>query len=240
MTRILCVDNYDSFVWTIVGYLRQLGAVVDVVRNDVVDPAWWRERPDQGGADAEAGAGYDGVLISPGPGDPKGAGASLQVIADCAEHAVPMLGVCLGHQALGELFGATVGHAPELMHGKTSSITHDGRGVFAGVPSPVTVTRYHSLAVDPATIPQDILEVTATTDSGLVMGLRHRTLPLEGVQFHPESVLTEHGHLMLANWLAACGDAGAPARAASLAPVVAASSALPETLATSRESSLWG
>ena len=127
MARILCVDNYDSFVFTIVGYLRHLGAVVDVVRNDVVDPAWFE-------------AGYDGVLISPGPGDPKSAGASLQTIADCAEHGIPMLGVCLGHQSLGELFGATVGHAPELMHGKTSVITHDGRGVFEGVPSPLTVT----------------------------------------------------------------------------------------------------
>ena len=130
MARILCVDNYDSFVFTIVGYLRHLGAIVDVVRNDVVDPAWFE-------------AGYDGVLISPGPGDPKSAGASLQTIADCAERGIPMLGVCLGHQALGELFGATVGHAPELMHGKTSVITHDGRGVFEGVPSPLTVTRYH-------------------------------------------------------------------------------------------------
>ena len=172
MARILCVDNYDSFVFTIVGYLRHLGAVVDVVRNDVVDPAWFE-------------AGYDGVLISPGPGDPKSAGASLQTIADCAERKIPMLGVCLGHQALGELFGATVGHAPELMHGKTSVITHDGRGVFEGVPSPLTVTRYHSLTIDPATMP-DELEVSATTESGIIMGVRHRSLPLEGVQFHPE------------------------------------------------------
>ena len=172
MARILCVDNYDSFVFTIVGYLRHLGAVVDVVRNDVVDPAWFE-------------VGYDGVLISPGPGDPKSAGASLQTIADCAEREIPMLGVCLGHQALGELFGATVGHAPELMHGKTSVITHDGRGVFEGVPSPLTVTRYHSLTIDPATTP-DELEVSATTESGIIMGVRHRSLPLEGVQFHPE------------------------------------------------------
>lgn len=213
MARILCVDNYDSFVWTIVGYLRHMGAQVDVVRNDAVDPQWW------------VTGSYDGVLVSPGPGDPKGAGASLQVIADCAEHGVPMLGVCLGHQALGELFGGTVGHAPELMHGKTSSITHDGRGVFAGVPSPLTVTRYHSLAVEPATVP-DELEVSAATDSGIVMGLRHRTLPLEGVQFHPESVMTDHGHLMLANWLATCGDLSAPSRAATMAPMVAARSTL--------------
>ena len=207
LARILCVDNYDSFVFTIVGYLRHLGAVVDVVRNDVVDPAWFE-------------SGYDGVLISPGPGDPKSAGASLQTIADCAEHGVPMLGVCLGHQSLGELFGATVGHTPELMHGKTSVITHDGRGVFSGVPSPLTVTRYHSLTIDPATLPDD-LEVSATTERGIIMGVRHRSLPLEGVQFHPESVMTQSGHLMLANWLAACGDLGARERAATLKPVVA-------------------
>ncbi|WP_043534606.1 anthranilate synthase component II [Actinomyces polynesiensis] len=213
MAHILCIDNYDSFVWTIVGYLRHMGADVDVVRNDAVDADWW------------ARGSYEGVLVSPGPGDPKGAGASLQVIADCAEHGVPMLGVCLGHQALGELFGGTVAHAPELMHGKTSRITHDGRGVFSHVPSPLTVTRYHSLAVDPSTVP-DELEVTAATDSGIVMGLRHRSLPLEGVQFHPESVMTEHGHLMLANWLAACGDLSAPDRAASMAPMVAARSSL--------------
>ncbi|MDO4259295.1 MAG: gamma-glutamyl-gamma-aminobutyrate hydrolase family protein [Actinomycetaceae bacterium] len=207
MARILCIDNYDSFVWTIVGYLRHMGAEVDVCRNDAVPATWWE-------------AGYDGVLISPGPGDPKGAGASLQVINDCAERSIPMLGVCLGTQALGELFGATVTHAPELMHGKTSEITHDGRGVFAGVSSPLTVTRYHSLAVDPATVP-DTLEVSATTDSGIIMALRHRSLPLEGVQFHPESVMTKEGHKMLANWLAACGDGEAPARADSMAPLVA-------------------
>lgn len=213
MVRVLCVDNYDSFVWTIVGYLRHMGAEVDVVRNDAVDAQWW------------AAGVYDGVLISPGPGDPKGAGQSLQVIADCAEHEVPMLGVCLGHQALGELFGGTVGHAPELMHGKTSVISHDGRGVFAGVASPLTVTRYHSLAVNPQTVPDD-LEVSASTDSGVIMGLRHTELPLEGVQFHPESVMTQHGHLMLANWLAVCGDAEAPCRARDMAPAVAPRTAL--------------
>ncbi|MCD4550026.1 anthranilate synthase component II [Schaalia sp. lx-260] len=208
MTRILCVDNYDSFVWTIVGYLRHMGAEVDVIRNDRVDPHWWAQGQ------------YDGVLISPGPGDPKGAGASLQVIEDCAERSIPMCGVCLGHQALGEYFGATVTHAPELMHGKTSVITHDMQGLFRGVPSPLTVTRYHSLAVDPATMPDELI-ATAYTDNGIIMGLRHRTLPLEGVQFHPESVMTEHGHLMLANWLAQCGETEAPVRARSLAPIVA-------------------
>ena len=143
----------------------------------------------------------------------------------CARWHVPMLGVCLGHQGLGEYFGADVVRAPELMHGKTSPITHDGRGVFAGAENPLTVTRYHSLVVDPATVPE-CLEVSATTDSGIIMALRHRELPLEGVQFHPESVMTRSGHLMLANWLAACGDADAPRRARELTPVVAERSEL--------------
>ncbi len=206
MTRVLVVDNYDSFVWTIVGYLEQLGATAVVQRNDDVttDP---RD--------------VDGVLVSPGPGTPKEAGASLDVIAACAEHAVPMLGVCLGHQALGELYGATVTHAPELMHGKTSSVEHDGSGVFEALPSPFTATRYHSLAVVHDTVPAE-LEVTAATAGGVIMGLQHRDLPLHGVQFHPESVLTEGGHRLLANWLAIAGDATAPARSTGLAPLVRA------------------
>ena len=207
MARILCVDNYDSFVFTIVGYLRHLGATVDVVRNDVVDPAWFE-------------AGYDGVLISPGPGDPKSAGASLQTIADCAERGIPMLGVCLGHQALGELFGATVGHAPELMHGKTSRLVHENVSVFKDVPCPFTATRYHSLAVVPETMP-DVLETTSTTDNGIIMGLRHREAPMHGVQFHPESVLTESGYLMLGNWLEETGLQGAAERSKSLSPLMA-------------------
>ena len=204
MSRILVIDNYDSFVWTIVGYLEQLGAQPVVERNDAVtvDPA-----------------DVDGVLISPGPGTPKEAGDSSRVIERCAELEVPMLGVCLGHQALAELFGATVGHAPELMHGKTSAISHDATGVFHGVPSPFTATRYHSLAVERPTVPAE-LRVTAETDSGIVMGLAHRDLPLHGVQFHPESVLTEHGHRILANWLAMTGDDGAPARSEGMAPLV--------------------
>ncbi|QPK81431.1 gamma-glutamyl-gamma-aminobutyrate hydrolase family protein [Schaalia sp. ZJ405] len=213
MTRILCIDNYDSFVWTIVGYLRHLGAQVDVVRNDAVDPRWYESET------------YDGVLISPGPGDPQGAGQSLRVIGDCVDHRIPMLGVCLGHQALGEFFGATVTHAPELMHGKTSVIHHDGRGVFTGIDNPVTVTRYHSLAVDPSTLP-DVLETSASTDGGIIMGLRHRDLPLWGVQFHPESVMTQQGHRMLANWLELTGDDGAVARSQLLHPVVAQRSEL--------------
>ena len=197
MTRILVIDNYDSFVYTIVGYLNQLGAQTDVVRNDAVPPLAERE-------------GFDGVLVSPGPGTPAEAGASMAVIRDCAETSTPMLGVCLGHQALGEVFGGTVTHASELMHGKTSLVEHHGDGVLAGLPTPFTATRYHSLAVDPATVPAE-LEVTGATPSGVVMALRHRELPIEGVQFHPESVLTEGGHRMLATWLAACGLAPDPA-----------------------------
>jgi para-aminobenzoate synthetase component 2 len=214
MTRILVVDNYDSFVYTIVGYLAQLGAETVVVRNDAVPPA--RER-----------TGFDGVLVSPGPGTPAEAGASLQVIRDCAASGTPMLGVCLGHQALGEVFGGIVTHAPELMHGKTSQILHDGAGVLAGLPSPFTATRYHSLAVVAGTF-SDELEVTATVESehgSIIMGLQHRTLPLHGVQFHPESVLTEGGHRILANWLTICGDTEALERSVGLHPLVRTSAA---------------
>lgn len=207
MARILVVDNYDSFVYTIVGYLAQLGAETVVVRNDAVPPVAER-------------TGFDGVLVSPGPGTPAEAGASLQVIRDCAATGTPMLGVCLGHQALGEVFGGTVTHAPELMHGKTSLVSHHGAGVLAGLPSPFTATRYHSLAVVDGTV-SDELEVTATAN-GIIMGLQHRTLPLHGVQFHPESVLTEGGHRLLANWLTLCGDEGALARAEGLHPLVRA------------------
>ncbi len=205
MTRILVVDNYDSFVYTIVGYLQQLGATTDVVRNDAVPPAAERAQ-------------YDGVLVSPGPGTPAEAGQSMQVIRDCAASGTPMLGVCLGHQALGEVFGGTVTHAPELMHGKTSPVEHDGVGVLSGLPTPFTATRYHSLAVVDGTF-SDELEVTARTH-GIVMGLQHRELPLHGVQFHPESVLTEGGHRLLANWLAVCGDEAAVQRSEGLHPLV--------------------
>ena len=210
--RILVVDNYDSFVYTIVGYLQQMGAETVVVRNDEVPQAA------DGGVDL---AGMDGVLISPGPGNPSTAGRSLEVIGACAAQAVPMLGVCLGHQALGQHFGATVAHAPQLMHGRTSELTHEGASVFAGVPSPMTATRYHSLTVVPETIPPE-LEVTARTADGMVMGLAHRELPLHGVQFHPESVLTEHGHLMLARFLELCDGRDAVERAAGLVPLMTA------------------
>ena len=210
--RILVVDNYDSFVYTIVGYLQQMGAETVVVRNDEVPQAA------DGGVDL---AGMDGVLISPGPGNPSTAGRSLEVIGACAAQEVPMLGVCLGHQALGQHFGATVAHAPQLMHGRTSELTHEGASVFAGVPSPMTATRYHSLTVVPETIPPE-LEVTARTADGMVMGLAHRELPLHGVQFHPESVLTEHGHLMLARFLELCDGRDAVERAAGLVPLMTA------------------
>ena len=199
------VDNYDSFVYTIVGYLQQLGAETVVVRNDAV-PEDWRDQ------------GFDGVLVSPGPGTPAEAGSSIRVIRECAESGTPMLGVCLGHQALGEVFGGTVTHAPELMHGKTSQVEHAGTGVLEGLPSPFTATRYHSLAVVDGTV-SDELVVTATTH-GIIMGLQHRTLPLHGVQFHPESVLTEGGHRLLANWLELCGDTDAVARSEGLHPLV--------------------
>jgi para-aminobenzoate synthetase component 2 len=212
--RILVVDNYDSFVYTIVGYLDQLAARTVVVRNDAVPAA-----DDDGVFRAEDGTPFDGVLISPGPGTPAEAGASEDVIRSCARSRTPMLGVCLGHQALAEVFGATVEHAPELMHGKTSLVEHDGQGVLSGLGSPFTATRYHSLAVVPETVPAE-LKVTGATASGIVMALQHRELPLHGVQFHPESVLTEGGHRLLANWLAFCGDDGAVVRSTGMAPLV--------------------
>ena len=210
--RILVVDNYDSFVYTIVGYLQQMGAETVVVRNDEVP---------QDAAGAVDLRGMDGVLVSPGPGNPSTAGRSLEVIGACAEQSVPMLGVCLGHQAVGQYFGATVDHAPQLMHGRTSELTHEGASVFAGVPSPMTATRYHSLTVVPETIPAE-LEVTARTADGMVMGLAHRELPLHGVQFHPESVLTENGHLMLARFLELCDGRDAAERAEGLEPLMTA------------------
>jgi para-aminobenzoate synthetase component 2 len=202
--RILVVDNYDSFVFNLVQYLGQLGAEVDVRRNDAVTP--------------DEGRAYDGVLLSPGPGEPSNAGVCLDMIRELGG-VVPIFGVCLGHQAIGEAYGATVSRAPELLHGKTSLVHHDGVGVLAGLPDPFTATRYHSLAIDPTNVPDELV-VTARTDSGVIMAVRHRTRAVEGVQFHPESVLTEGGHRMLANWLAMCGDAGALARSEGLAPVV--------------------
>ena len=204
-TKILVVDNYDSFVFNLVQYLQQLGAECTVVRNDAVT--------------ADDAANYDGVLISPGPGIPEKAGVSIAMIKFCAEKKIPLFGVCLGHQAIGVAFGATVSRAPELLHGKTSLVHHQKQGVLADLPSPFTATRYHSLCVEHDTVGAD-LEITSTTESGIVMSMRHRTLPIEGVQFHPESELTEHGHQMLANWLTMCGDKNAKNKAVGLSPVV--------------------
>jgi len=204
-TKILVVDNYDSFVFNLVQYLGQLGAETTVVRNDEIS--------------VEAALDYDGVLISPGPGTPEAAGISIPMIKFCAEKKIPLFGVCLGHQAIGVAFGATVSRAPELMHGKTSEIIHNSEGVFANLPSPFTATRYHSLAIERATV-SDELQITGETEGGIVMSVRHKSLPIEGVQFHPESVLTEHGHAMLANWLTECGDKNARAKAVGLSPVI--------------------
>ena len=188
--RVLVVDNYDSFVYNLVQYLAQLGAEVTVRRNDEVD---FDE------LDA-----VDGVLVSPGPGTPERAGSSIDVIRRSAERTLPVLGVCLGHQAIGVAWGGVVDRAPELLHGKTSLVHHEGASVLAGLPSPFVATRYHSLSIRPETLPAE-LEVTGRTEGGVIMAVRHRELPIEGVQFHPESVLTEGGHRLLANWMAAAG-----------------------------------
>jgi para-aminobenzoate synthetase component 2 len=205
VARILVIDNYDSFVYNLVQYLGQLGAEPLVYRNDAIDLAAARSlRP-------------DGLLVSPGPGRPDTAGVSKALIAELAG-SVPVLGVCLGHQCIGEVFGGRVVRAP-VMHGKTSSIAHDGSGVFTGLPDPLVATRYHSLVVEPASMPPD-LKVVAWAEDGTVMGVRHRTVAVEGVQFHPESVLTRAGHRLMANWLASCGQpealAAVPAEAGAL------------------------
>ncbi|MHA6620292.1 aminodeoxychorismate/anthranilate synthase component II [Pseudonocardia sp. DLS-67] len=188
--RVLVVDNYDSFVYNLVQYLAQLGAHVTVRRNDEVD---LDELDD-----------VDGVLVSPGPGTPERAGSSIEVIRRSAEGALPVLGVCLGHQAIGVAWGGVVERAPELLHGKTSLVHHEGTGVLAGLPMPFVATRYHSLSIRPDTLPTE-LEVTGRTDGGVIMAVRHRELPVVGVQFHPESVLTQGGHRLLANWMASAG-----------------------------------
>jgi para-aminobenzoate synthetase component 2 len=202
---VLVVDNFDSFVYNLVQYLGQLGVRCVVRRNDEVTVH------QLGDLDVA------GVLLSPGPGTPADAGVTVPMVRAAAGAGIPVLGVCLGHQAIAEAFGGRVVRAPELLHGKTSEVLHDGAGVLAGLPSPFTATRYHSLAVDPATVPAE-LEVTGTTAGGVIMALRHRALPIEGVQFHPESVLTQGGHRVLATWLATCGlapDPGALAAAAA-------------------------
>lgn len=202
---ILVVDNHDSFVHTLIGYLHELGAETDLVEADAIaDPAAvlaWRR----------------GVVISPGPGTPAGAGASINVVRAAAGSGIPLLGVCLGHQAIAAAFGATVDHAPELMHGMTSRVHHSGAPLYAGLPDPFTATRYHSLAIVPETMPNELI-VTSWTDGGVIMGVAHRTAPIEGVQFHPESVLTDGGYRLLGNWLASVGIPDAATRGATLSP----------------------
>jgi para-aminobenzoate synthetase component 2 len=207
MTRVLVIDNYDSFVYNLVQYLAQLGAEVEVRRNDAVTVA---ELDDLA---------VDGVLISPGPGTPHDAGVSMAMVAACASRLLPLFGVCLGHQAIGAVYGADIVRAPELLHGKTSEVEHNGMGVLAGLPSPFTATRYHSLTIEESMLPAEI-EVTARTASGVVMAIRHRTLPIDGVQFHPESVLTHGGHQMLATWLRSCGAVVNADRVAELGAAV--------------------
>ena len=209
MTRILVVDNYDSFVYTLNGYLQQLGAETDVVRNDAFGRAEIADRI----------AEYDAVLLSPGPGTPGDAGVSVDVVHAALAVDKPLLGVCLGHQAIAEAMGATVTHADELRHGKTSRVEHDDSAFYAEVPQPFTATRYHSLAVVDETVPGD-LEVTSRTTGGVIMGLRHRSAPLYGVQFHPESVLTQGGYQMIGNWLGVAGLPEAAVTARSLSPLV--------------------
>ena len=207
MVRILVLDNYDSFVYTLNGYLQQLGAQTEVIRNDAVTEA---ELP-------ELLAEFDAVLISPGPGTPADAGLSIPTVKFALETNYPVFGVCLGHQAIAEAMGATVKSAPELMHGKISKINHQGSPIFSGLPQGFNATRYHSLAVVRDTVPSD-LKITGSTDSGVIMSIEHTSKPIYGVQFHPESVMTEGGYQMLANWLATLGDTNAIEKAKSLSP----------------------
>ncbi|AXH34426.1 anthranilate synthase component II [Humibacter sp. BT305] len=211
MTRVLVIDNYDSFVYTLAGYLQQLGAEVDVVRNDSFDAS------DAATKLAE----YDAVLVSPGPGKPADAGVSIPVVHAAIEADVPLLGVCLGHQAIAESMGATVTNAEELMHGKTSVIEHDGSAFYDDVPASFTATRYHSLAVVDGTVPESLV-ITSRTQGGVIMGLRHVSAPIYGVQFHPESVLTEGGYAMLGNWLAVAGLVEAKELSKGLNPLLRA------------------
>ena len=208
MTRVLVVDNHDSFVHTLVGYLSELGAETVMIESDATDAAQLEHMLPA----------YDAVMLSPGPGTPADAGASLDAVRIATRLRIPTLGVCLGHQTIGEAFGAPVIAAPELMHGMVSAVTHDGSPLFDGIPSPFDAGRYHSLALAASDLPPDVI-VTAWTENGTVMALAHRDLPLWGVQFHPESVLTEGGYRLLANWLELCGDENAVARAEDLHPL---------------------
>ena len=209
MTRVLVIDNYDSFVYTLNGYLIQLGAETTVLRNDAFSKD----------AAADVIAEYDAVLLSPGPGTPAAAGVSIPIVTAALASGQPLLGVCLGHQSIAEALGATVTHADELMYGKTSLIEHDDSAFYDGVPQPFTAIRYHSLAVVDSTVPPELL-VTSRTQGGVIMGLRHVAAPIYGVQFHPESVLTEGGYRMIGNWLAVAGLPEAAETARGLTPLV--------------------
>lgn len=209
MTHILVIDNYDSFVYTLNGYLQQLGAETDVVRNDALSVGELERAAQQ----------VDGVLLSPGPGAPTDAGISIPMVHLALRTGVPLLGVCLGHQAIAEAMGGVVTHADELMHGKISRVRHEGDPFFAGVAPEFDATRYHSLAVVRETVPED-LKITAETERGIVMAFRHRQSPIYGVQYHPESVLTEGGYQQLGNWLGVVGATNAPAIAATLSPML--------------------
>lgn len=199
--KILVVDNHDSFVFNIVQYLDELGATTVVVKNDAIDPDFCKN--------------FAGVVISPGPGNPQNAGVSIDVVKYCDVAGIPILGICLGLQVIGAAYRAKISSAPELLHGRTSEIVHNGTDLFQDIPNNFTATRYHSLAIEPDSIPE-VLQVTATSSDGTVMGISHRTKNIVGVQFHPEAVLTEYGYQLLANWLELCGDIGARKRAAGL------------------------
>jgi len=199
--KILVVDNHDSFVFNIVQYLDELGATTVVVKNEEIDPDFCKN--------------FAGVVISPGPGNPQNAGVSIDAVKYCDDAGIPILGICLGLQVIGAAFGAKISSAPELLHGRTSEIVHNGTDLFKDIPNNFIATRYHSLAIEPDSMPE-VLQVTASSSDGTVMGISHRTKNIVGVQFHPEAVLTEFGYELLANWLELCGDIGARKRAAGL------------------------
>jgi para-aminobenzoate synthetase component II len=203
--KILVVDNHDSFVFNIVQYLDELGAVTHVVKNEEIEPKYCQN--------------FDGVVISPGPGNPQNAGASIDVVKYCDRHEIPILGICLGLQVIGAAYGAKISSAPELLHGRTSEILHDGTDLFKDIPNNFIATRYHSLVIESDSVPAD-LQVTARCSDGTIMGISHRSKKIVGVQFHPEAVLTQYGYELLANWLEICGDVGARNRAVGLSALL--------------------